>query len=142
MKRENLTNKKYNLLEVIQDTGDLYVLCRCECNTIKKVNRWHLIHGRIKSCGCLNRKMTEARRKQMHERGYISLLKKEQPNKNNHTGVRGVCFNTRKQKYMATIYRGKSIFLGYFDTLEEAAKARKKAEEEYFQPIIDKNNQK
>lgn len=138
MKKENIAGRKYNLLKVIEDTGDLYVLCQCECNTIKKVNRWHLIHGRIKSCGCLNKKMTEARREQMYEHGYISRLKRDQPNKNNHTGVRGVCFNTRKQKYMATIYRGKSIFLGYFNTLEEAVSARKKAEEKYFEPIIKK----
>ena len=33
---------------------------------------------------------------------------------------------------------GKSIHLGYFDTLEKAIKARKEAEEKYFKPILEK----
>lgn len=52
--------------------------------------------------------------------------------KNNKTGVTGV----RKTKYgkwnaRITVDR-KEIYLGNYDTLEEAAKARKEAEKKYF----------
>ena len=45
MKKENIAGRKYNLLKVIEDTGEIRVLCQCDCGTIKKVNRWHLMNG-------------------------------------------------------------------------------------------------
>lgn len=32
----------------------------------------------------------------------------------------------------------KTVHVGYFDNVEDAIKARKKAEEKYFKPILDK----
>lgn len=58
MKKENIAGRKYNLLKVIEDTGEIRVLCQCDCGTIKKVNRWHLMSGRIKSCGCHGKKQS------------------------------------------------------------------------------------
>lgn len=47
----------------------------------------------------------------------------------NTSGVVGVSFNTKKNKWQASAcLRKKLIFLGYFDSLEEAAKVRKEAE--------------
>ena len=54
-------------------------------------------------------------------------------NKNNKSGVSGVHWHTNANKWVAKImYKYKSIFLGCFDNLEDATKARKDAEEEYF----------
>ena len=53
--------------------------------------------------------------------------------KNNTSGVTGVCWDKRYNKWLATItYNGKHIHLGYFDTFEDAVKTRKTAEEKYF----------
>ncbi|ULT55402.1 AP2 domain-containing protein [Neobacillus drentensis] len=53
--------------------------------------------------------------------------------KTNKTGVSGVYFNKKLNKYQARIaVNGKHIHLGCFLTLEEAANARRKAEEEYW----------
>lgn len=53
--------------------------------------------------------------------------------KANKTGVIGVSFNTRFNKYTASIRRNDlRKYLGSYDTLEEASDARKKAEE-YFE---------
>ena len=52
---------------------------------------------------------------------------------NNKTGVKGVYFDNKRNKYVANIkvnYKG--IFLGRFDTLEEAQKIRKEAEIKYW----------
>lgn len=48
-------------------------------------------------------------------------------NSDNTTGIRGVSFITSKQKYRAQItFKGKAMSLGNFDSIEDAAKARKK----------------
>lgn len=58
---------------------------------------------------------------------------------NNSTGVTGVY--RRGQKYQARIVvRGETISLGYYHTIEDAAAARKEAEEKYFKPLIDLDN--
>lgn len=58
-------------------------------------------------------------------------------NRNNTTGIRGVSFITSKQKYRAQItFKGKAISLGEFDNIDDAAEARKKAEEEIFESFL------
>lgn len=57
---------------------------------------------------------------------------------NNTTGCTGVI--RRGNRYQARIMvRGELIDLGRFGTIEEAAAARKAAEETYFRPIIDED---
>jgi hypothetical protein len=52
---------------------------------------------------------------------------------NNNSGVTGVGFRSREQKWIARInINGKRKQLGVFDTLEAAAQARKKAELKYY----------
>ena len=53
---------KFGKLTVIGDSQNAgYVICRCECNTVKEVNKNHLISGRIRSCGCDRKRLiTEA----------------------------------------------------------------------------------
>lgn len=51
---------------------------------------------------------------------------------NNKTGVTGVSWHKRIGKYRADIrVSGKTRFLGYFTSLQDAAKARRKAERKY-----------
>lgn len=53
--------------------------------------------------------------------------------KNNKTGVRGVYRSKKDRKFKAQIsYKCKQIHLGTFDTLEDAAKARREAEIKYW----------
>lgn len=61
----------------------------------------------------------------------------------NTTGYKGVCYDKKSGKYMAYIMlRYKQKTLGRFSTIEEAVKARQRAEEEFFQPILDKYKEK
>ena len=60
-------------------------------------------------------------------------LKNKKTYKNNRLGVRGVSYNKQEGKYVARIQVDKKpIFLGYFDTIDEASKIRKEAEIKYF----------
>ena len=55
-------------------------------------------------------------------------LKNQSVSSKNTSGVTGVCFIKRLQKYVAQIkVNRKAIHLGYFETLEEAAAARAEA---------------
>jgi hypothetical protein len=51
--------------------------------------------------------------------------------KNNTSGVKGVIYNKKNNKYRAFIRAGKRIHLGYFRNKYEAAKARLSAEIKY-----------
>lgn len=58
-------------------------------------------------------------------------------NSNNKTGVKGVCWSNQKHKYRAQItFKGKKYHLGFYDKLEDAAKARKQAEEKVFGSFV------
>ena len=53
--------------------------------------------------------------------------------KANKSGVKGVSFEKYTEKWKASIrVNGKSISIGRFDSIEDAAKARKAAEQQYF----------
>lgn len=63
--------------------------------------------------------------------------------KANTSGVTGVYWSSKKQKWQASIgYKRKQIHIGYFDNLEDAVKARKEAEEKYFGEFSFDNSQK
>ncbi len=38
-----------------EEVGNRYILCQCQCGTIRKVKKGSLSDGRSKSCGCYNR---------------------------------------------------------------------------------------
>jgi len=53
--------------------------------------------------------------------------------KDNKTGVNGVSWSKRHQKYCVRIrVNGKRLFLGHFDSLQRAAKVRKQGEQRYW----------
>jgi hypothetical protein len=62
--------------------------------------------------------------------------------KNNKSGIIGVCWNKREEKWVAQIMlNNKNIHLGRFDDLEEACEARKEAEIKYFGEFRNKDNE-
>lgn len=116
--------------------------CQCDCGNIKNdIPRSQLLNGRTSSCGCKHKETFEnlELRKELLVEGTFLPLLNDKPTRANKTGIRGVFFNTRRKKYVATLeFKGERHTLGYFDNLSDAAKARKKAEEEYFKPILEK----
>lgn len=60
--------------------------------------------------------------------------------KNNTTGYRGVTVSRNRKKYVAQItVNYKNIYLGQFDTVEDAYRARLRAEEEYYGEVYSKS---
>lgn len=63
--------------------------------------------------------------------------------KNNTSGVTGVVWDKRGNKWIAVItYNYKQIYLGGFNNFEDAVKARKEAEEKYFGEYSYDNSQR
>ena len=59
--------------------------------------------------------------------------------KRNKTGIKGVRWDKDRLKWAASIYfKGKCYQLGRFDDIEDAIKARKLAEEKFFEPIVNR----
>ena len=135
--------------EKILGRNRLYI-CKCDCGNIVEVSSAKL--GRYtNSCGCIKKERAKqlcADNEKTHNRnqlGYfegsqLTQIKSKKPYSTNKLGVRGVYYEKRSGKYIAKItVKGKNIVLGYFSKLEDAIKARKNGEENYFKPIIERS---
>lgn len=149
----DLTGKKFQRLTVIKKDEDRknHWICKCDCGNIVSVLDFYLIHGKTKSCGCYRadrarkhlesiRDITNKANKELSIDGTRISALKQKVNANSKTGFKGIS-KIKDGKYIARIkFRGKDIHLGTYDDIEEAKKARKKAEELYFKPILDMYN--
>lgn len=151
--KDDLTGKKFERLTVIKKDEDRknHWICKCDCGNVVSVLDFYLIHGKTKSCGCYRadrakkhleniRDITIEANKKLSFKGTRINALKQKVSPNSKTGIKGVS-KTKDGKYIARIkFRGKNIHLGTYDDIEEAEKARKKAEEMYFKPILDAYN--
>ena len=62
MRMEIKLREKYNRWTVIGfDKNSIqYIICKCDCGTIKKVRKAHLLSGNSKSCGCLQKEKVQS----------------------------------------------------------------------------------
>lgn len=113
------------------DGKDYRAICTCLSCGRETVTSWHGVKkGDIKSCKCgLRKSATRGTLSKGFGDGTSIISHHRALNSNSTTGVKGVTWNPRN-KFRATIgYKGEKIYLGSFDTLEDAAEARRKAEE-------------
>lgn len=135
--KKDITGQKFHRLEALQDTGkrarnrSVIWLCRCECGKEVEVAYSDLRYSNMRSCGCQKKKHSEKLPEMLtHVAGTsIDMLKSKKVPKNNTTGVKGVYFI--RGKYVAKIvFQKKAYYLGTYENFEDAAEARKIAEEE------------
>lgn len=68
----------------------------------------------------------------------LSKITNTEPTAANTSGVRGVIWNKRTQKWCAMlVFKKKSHYLGEYYDFNDAVKARKLAEEKYFLPFLE-----
>lgn len=134
---KDLTHKRYGYLEVLEyvDSNNNGTMWRCKCHncgSITVVNAAHL--KKYKSCGCLEKEASQA-----NISAYRKVVKdtktnpgrflNDAPNKNNKTGIKGVCYLESTGTYVAYItFQGVRKTLKKSKNFEEAVKARKEAE--------------
>lgn len=147
--KKELVGKKFGkltILDVYKDEDDpkknVYnyrLLCKCDCGNEMRplINNVVGPHATTTSCGCGKKeKSIETMNSYLFDGTRVTGLQKKSWGK---TGVKGVYFF--RGKYRAEIcLRKKRKYLGVFDTLEEAAQARKEAEKKYFDPVIEEFN--
>ena len=111
--------------------GKHFWKCSCDCGNETTVCQSNLKNGHTISCGCQN-KLHEART--MVDGTCVEILrsaveKKTLPS-NNSSGVRGGYKSKRTGRWCAQItFKRKTKYLGSFETLQEARKARERGEE-------------
>ena len=151
---KDLKGKKFGRLTVVRDSGERdnsYVvwICKCDCGNTCKVKSGNLLRGSVKSCGCLGKETqvsaVDSARKKLRAMDYkgtnISLLN-DTINKNNTSGIKGVSWSKASKKWLARItLKKKSYYLGIYDDIDDAIKARKLAEEKLFHPITEEYNE-
>lgn len=108
--------------------------CHCDCGGTVTARQSNLQDGCTTSCGCRHDP-----RKVMHfvEGTCVEQLRSKTISAANTSGVRGVYFNKKRNKWVAQImFKGKTYYLGAFTKLEDAAKARWLGEEKIFDDFL------
>lgn len=143
--RSDLTGQRIGKLEVLgpsdkrgkrgKRTVPLWE-CRCECGEICYKATDTLTDPSVSMCAkCADiSHTTKARAKAGFVDGtQITKLRDMTPPVNNTTGVRGVRYNKRDNKWYAYLkFKGKEMHLGSYSNMASAVRARKEAEEEYY----------
>lgn len=154
----DLTGNRYGKLLVLRrdsrkDGGNWYWICECDCGNRKSIRGTSLMkENGTRSCGCDQRKVaSETGRRTVAEnarrqiatnvayRTNFQVIENQNVPKNNSSGHKGVYWDKRRDMWEANIQvHGKKIFLGRYGKYEDAVKARELAEEEYFEPLIER----
>ena len=139
--RADITGQRFGRLTATEPTNQIVRAsvvwrCKCDCGNDAFVTVKDLRSGNTKSCGCLNHE-----RRPLPENFVdgtrISMLSST-PTKSNTSGIRGVSWSKRKQDWEAYIkFKGVHYHLGHYKKLEDAAKARARAEEAMFEPKVE-----
>ena len=131
---DQLIGKHFNQLQIIRISEDnRHVYCQCSCGATLWTYKYNVLSGHTKSCGHL----LKADHFQRIDGVVVSALARKISSRNT-SGYTGVS-KTANGKWTAYItLKYKRHTLGVFDQLEEAVRARKNAEEHYFNPILEK----
>lgn len=129
-------------LEPIEKRSNREVIwnCRCDCGNNVEVRANLLQNRQVESCGCIKTELDKDRFQKnltyVDDTCIEFLTKISVPTKASTTGVRGVTLK-KDGRYKAELtFQKKRHYLGVFDKMEDAVKARKQAEimvEEYLE---------
>lgn len=119
-----------------------YYKCECECGNSTVVRGDALRDGTTLSCGCYHDELFRTHKpnySEMFVEGtHIGKIKSNKVAKNSTSGVKGVTWHSRSNKWQARIqFKGKTYHLGYFDNIEKAAEARKQAEKKLYGDFLE-----
>jgi len=146
---EDMIGQTFGKLTVVKlsenrgSRGEAIFECRCTCGNMKQAKGVLLKRGNVKSCGCLkiehNSKIGEMGKPLLVEGTSLGRITCKLP-ENNKSGIKGVYWNKKQKKWIAHIgFKKEKIYLGSYVNKADAIQARKKAEEKYFEPIMEKH---
>ena len=137
-KKLDLTGQKFGKLTVLAPAENIKDrtawLCRCDCGKETVVKTCRLRNGRAVSCGCAERGVSGLN---YVDGTCVEMIRARTVRKNNTSGMPGVDWLARKGSWRATIcFKGKRHYLGSYKRFEDAAQARKQAEEEIYDTFL------
>ena len=131
----NITGRRFGRLTAMYPTkkrdakGFVIWHCRCDCGNEPDVSYNNLMYCGQQSCGCRKKEHDQELGTLLTHVGGTSLemIQSQKLPRDNTTGYKGVYLV--RGKYLAKIvFQKKQYFLGTYDSIEEAAAARKSAE--------------
>lgn len=152
--KKDYSNLSHNGITFIERTDkkkrSSYVWkCKCFCGKIFYEVPANITSDIVRSCGCSSIKYVKEnlekaslayKQKYIVENTNLAVISSKSST-DSISGRRGVIWRKDKNKWCAQIeFQKKRYFLGYYDNLEDAIKAREMAEEKYFKPILKKYN--
>ena len=140
-KKLDLTGRRFGKLTVVgpaENIGDKTAwICRCDCGQEKVVKTVRLQGGRAVDCGCSGGKGNGPLHLTYIDGTCVEMLQAKTVRRNNTSGATGVEWVTSKERWRATIcFKGRRRYLGTYQKFEDAVKARKRAEEELYEPFL------
>ena len=140
----DITGKKINSLTALYPLKERdpqgYVIwhCRCDCGREVDLSYNTLVYTNQRSCGCQKKEHDQKLRTFLtHVAGTsVDMLKSKKIPKDNTTGYKGVYLV--RGKYIAKIvFQKKQYLLGTYENIEDAANARREAEEVLFDGVAE-----
>ena len=143
--QRDMTGMRFGRLVCLEPTGETrnnygsYWRCKCDCGKEIVSYTTQLLNGTRRSCGCLN---TEASRERLKLADGSSAKQVEYHKthviRSNTSGYTGVYWHKQMQKWGARIqFQRKRYSLGLYADIQDAVKARAKAEEMIFVGFLD-----
>jgi len=136
---QDILGQQFGDLTVIAYDGNrdgmYYWRCRCKCGKEAVVRQDNLLQGHTKSCGCRQKKIYIDNLKMVDGTSVVLLegARRERLIGSNSSGYNGVYRKQKSEKWAAQItFKGKTYYLGSYEKIEDAVKARKKAEERMY----------
>lgn len=138
IRRKDWIGKRFGNLTVVsydgRDGGKHYWRCLCDCGKETRSCQSNLQSGHTRSCGC---RVDPVNTRHFVEGTCLESIKSKKVFANNTSGVRGVYRNKRTGRWSAQItFQGRTRYLGSFEELEDAVRARAKGEK-IFQEFLE-----
>ena len=140
MRKVDLKEREFGKLKVIEksekrEDGQTLWKCQCQCGSICFHTTKELNSRKVSSCGCLQREKAAelapvAGRKRQLLKGSCLNSFNSKIGENNTSGIKGVSLHKKSGKWKAQIkYSYKNYYLGLYEKIEDAAEARRAAEQ-------------
>lgn len=112
----DLTGKKVGLITVIRRSSNSHRhwFCKCSCGTTKNIYYVHLARDRIKSCGCLQRKVASQTAKITSRKHGM----RRTPTYNSWQGMKSRCYRTTDPDFYRYGARGIKVCDHWKDSFE------------------------